>query len=142
TPVVAVSANSDLAHRFKALEAGMIAFISKPWEDLRLSIYWKSSGTSLCRNPEHHNYPAGYCFSTLTAGAADSCARRRLIYLRWLRADHARRCNWYRGGVPSRFVRCGFIDVGNWSGNGYPKCLVISYRGILRYAVFGCLVTC
>jgi CheY-like chemotaxis protein len=32
TPVVAVSAESDLAHRFKALEAGMIAFIPKPWE--------------------------------------------------------------------------------------------------------------
>ena len=32
TPVMAVSANSDLAQRFRAFEAGMIGFIPKPWE--------------------------------------------------------------------------------------------------------------
>jgi CheY-like chemotaxis protein len=31
TPVVAVSANGDLKDRFRAREAGMIEFISKPW---------------------------------------------------------------------------------------------------------------
>jgi len=32
TPIVALSASSDLRHRFRALEAGMVAFVPKPWK--------------------------------------------------------------------------------------------------------------
>ena len=32
TPIVAISANCDLPHRFRALEAGMVEFVAKPWE--------------------------------------------------------------------------------------------------------------
>ena len=31
-PIVAISANCDLPHRFRALEAGMVEFVAKPWE--------------------------------------------------------------------------------------------------------------
>jgi cyclic di-GMP phosphodiesterase len=32
TPIVALSANSDLRHRVRAFEAGMVGFVAKPWD--------------------------------------------------------------------------------------------------------------
>ena len=31
-PIVALSANSDLQHRVRAFEAGMVGFVTKPWD--------------------------------------------------------------------------------------------------------------